>query len=970
MKSIKRDKKRIIDFLVELCQKLNQDTQYLVRLEPGVQAPEETLEKQSGSCRDSAWLLVNILRHFGLAARFVSGYLIQLKADIKSLDGPSGTDKDFTDLHAWAEVYLPGAGWLGLDATSGLLTGEGHIPLVATSEPMSAAPISGCIEDSKAELIHQMSVTRFYEDPRVTKPYTDKQWHEIQLIGQKVDADLIKNDVKLTMGGEPTFVSIDDMDGLEWNTGALGKNKRLLAQILFNRLKARRKEGTLTYSGQGKWYPGEPLPRWLLGCYWRKDGIPIWKDAKLLADETVDYKYTNAHSKQFIETLTGKLGVDANNILPGYEDVLYYLWREKKLPNNVDPLKSKLKDVLERDRLTNIFEKDLGEVMGYCLPLSAQTQKQSTRWSSTPWRFRTEHMYLIPGESPMGLRMPLDSLPWAREEDKLKPHAHDPFSPMEVLGDDLDLETPISSKLKTQSKKEQKITNESGKDIVRTALCVQAREGRIYVFLPPVEKIEAYLDLVKHIEMTASELGVTVVIEGYAPPFDLRVDCFKITPDPGVIELNVAPVNTWDQLVEQTNVIYEEAYLSRLGTEKFMLDGRHSGTGGGNHVVLGGAIPSESPFLRRPDLLASVISYWHNHPSLSYLFSCLFIGPTSQAPRADEGRRDSVYELEIAMQQVNQQIKNHGQCPPWVVDRLFRHLLVDGTGNTHRAELCIDKLFSPDSSTGRLGLVEFRGFEMPPHAQMSITQQLLIRAFVAKFWNTPFKETLTRWDTILHDRFLLPHFVKQDFEGVLSDLKKCGFDMKMDFFAPHFEFRFPIVGEVVHEGIKLELRTAIEPWYVLGEEPAGGSTARFVDSSIERLQIKAIGMTDKRYIVTCNGRKIPLHKTGTKGEFIAAIRYRAWQPPSCLHPTIPIHTPLTFDIIDTWNHRSIGGCMYHVVHPGGRNYDTFPVNALEAESRRSARFFKIGHTHGEINPLPNDEYNPDYPHTLDLRRSI
>ncbi len=967
--TIPRDKKPTVDFLVELIQKLSKELKYKVRLEPGIQTPEETLKNKSGSCRDFAWVLVNLLRHQGLAARFVSGYLIQLKPDIKPIVGPAGAEYDFTDLHAWAEVYLPGAGWIGLDATSGLFTGEGHIPLVATPEPSSASPVSGLVEACKVTFDHEMKVTRFYEDPRVTKPYTNDQWEEIQSIGHIVDKELKEGDVRLTMGGEPTFVSMDDMEAKEWNTTALGADKRRLSEDLLRKLKKRWTKGALIYKGQGKWYPGEQLPRWVLGCYWRKDGKPIWLNEEWCADETKKYAYTVKDAKSFIQKLSENLAVDPDNAVAGYEDVFYYLWKEKRLPSNVNPLNSKLKDDQERERLSKIFDNGIGEIVGFILPLKSVESGDSIHWISGQWQFRSPYMFLIPGDSPMGLRLPLDSLPWAKPEDRQQIYERDHFGPAKDLKDNVQKRIYLKSDLKKSSQSKMVPQGESAKNIVRTALCVQEREGCIYLFLPPLEKIEEYLDLIANIEKTAEALKMPVVIEGYAPPYDPRVESFQLTPDPGVIEVNVAPVGSWEALVDQTTSLYEEARLSRLSTEKFMLDGKHSGTGGGSHLVLGGATPSDSPFLRRPDLLVSMITYWNNHPSLSYLFSGQFIGPTSQAPRIDEGRRDSVYELEIAMQQVDGEIRKYGQCPPWLVDRLFRNLLVDGTGNTHRAEFCIDKLYSPDSTRGRLGLVELRGLEMPPHAQMNIVQQLLIRALIAKFWKTPFKGRLVRWDTSLHDRFLLPYFVKEDFQDILSDLGASGFEMTMDHFAPHFEFRFPKIGEVSHKEIGLELRVAIEPWYVLGEEPAGGGMSRYVDSSVERIQIKVKGATGGRYSICCNNRKIPLHKTSIDGEYIAGIRYRAWQPSSCLHPTIAVHSPLTFDIIDTWNKRSIGGCIYHVVHPGGRNYDTFPVNAFEAEARRYSRFSKIGHTHGIINALPVDELNLDFPFTLDLRRT-
>jgi uncharacterized protein (DUF2126 family)/transglutaminase-like putative cysteine protease len=1006
LKTIDRSQMRTIDFLVKLNQKVQRDINYLIRMEPGVQTPDETIFLKSGSCRDSAWLLVNLLRLSGLAARFVSGYLIQLKADLKALDGPSGTQIDFTDLHAWCEVYLPGAGWIGLDPTSGLLAGEGHIPVACTPDPNSAAPIEGEIDECEVEFKHSMAITRIYESPRVTKPYTSDQWLEILDLGKHVDQLLITGDVRLTMGGEPTFVAIDGRDAREWNIDALGPTKRAFAKDLLEKLRKKYGEGGFLHFGQGKWYPGEQLPRWALSIYWRADGHPIWNNPSLFADERDPIFYTSQDAKKFIAALSHNLGLDNQFIAPAYEDVFYYLWRESKLPVNVDPFQSNLEDEMERIRLKRVFTQKLGSVIGYVLPIEAEfdTTNLDTHWKTGPWLINEDRLYLLPGDSPMGYRLPLDSLPWVTKAQYPYLIEQDPFSPRSPLSSSLrvmqqnifyDEDHPgKDNSFKKQPPKypfqefQKPQKQESATWVTRTAICVEARDpmrangpnaennyGRknsaLYVFMPPLARLEDYLKLLHEVEKTAQELNYQIILEGYPPPRDPRLKVLQVTPDPGVIEVNIHPAFNWEELVSNTEFLYQAAFESRLSAEKFMTDGRHTGTGGGNHFVMGGATPDDSPFIRRPELLASLILYWHNHPSLSYLFSGMFIGPTSQAPRVDEARNDQLYELEIALKQIHENRKKYGESmPPWLVDRTLRNILIDVTGNTHRSEFCIDKMYSPDSQTGRLGLLELRAFEMPPHAHMSIVQQLLIRALIARFWDNPYIAPVTRWGTELHDRCLLPTFIKMDFDDVIEEMQINGFAFKKEWFLPHLEFRFPLIGKIQITGTEIILRNSLEPWHVMGEENSSGGTARYVDSSLERIEVRVTGLNQSRHTITCNGRQLPLQPTGKTGEYIAGVRYKAWNPPSSLHPSIGVHVPLIFDIIDTWMGRSIGGCQYHVTHPGGMSYDNFPINAFEAESRRLSRFFRMGHTPGLIKGIhPNIEVkvSKEFPFTLDMR---
>ena len=925
------EKRGPIGFLVDLNRRVCDEIGYETRLDPGVQTCEQTLERRMGSCRDSAWLLVQILRHLGIAARFVSGYLIQMASDERGHEDRSSLQTDSADFHAWAEAFLPGAGWIGMDPTSGLFAGEGHIPLVCTPNVSKAAPIEGTTEPANVDFNYSMSIRRLHDVPRPSKPFSEEDWVQVEQVAHCVDADLEAQDVRLTMGGEPTFVGIDEPESPQWNIDALGAMKRTRGLALIQCLREKTAPGGMLHYGQGKWYPGEPLPRWALSCFWRGDGVPVWENIDLIAREDQDCDFGAADALEFMEALTRRLQVSVENVLPAYNP-----------------------------------ETDSTEPAGYILPIRRRQAAGQLCWSGQLWFPRPKPLLLTPGDSPIGYRIPTEAMPWVAPDEIAYEYEAAPFTNQVKLPSrparrmDLFEKKPEADPLPALSS-----AAETATELIRPSLCVQAREGRLHVFLPYASQLADYLDLLAAVEDTCRHLQKPVWLEGYTPPSDPRLRSFSVTPDPGVLEVNLPPASNWNELKQINTVLFEEAHRNRLTAEKFAYDGSHIATGGGSHIVLGGASVLDSPFLRRPDLLRSMVTFWQNHPSLSYLFSGMYVGPTSQYPRVDEARMDSLYELEIAFRQLPAT-----DCPPFIVDGLFRNLLVDMTGNSHRAEFCIDKLYPPEGLGLRLGLLELRAFEMAPHVRMGLVEMVLIRALVCMFWKRPFEGSLVRWGTALHDRFMLPHFVRHDFSDVLDQLRWSGYKFEEKWFASHLEFRFPKIGSIAAEGVELELRQALEPWNVLAEETTSGRTVRTVDSSLERMQLKLSGFTaESRYVVACNGRLVPLHPTGEPaktGEAVAGLRYRARRLSAALHPTIPVHTPLVFDIIDRWKERSIGRCTYHARPPDGHAYTARPVSATEAEDRRQKRFEKSNHAPATMK-VPEEESNPIFPMTLDLR---
>jgi uncharacterized protein (DUF2126 family) len=773
-----------------------------------------------------------------------------------------------------------------------------------------------------------MSIRRLNDASQPAKPFTEEDWQRVEQLAHGVDSDLGAQNVRLTMGGEPTFVGLDDVESPQWNIDALGPMKRSRGLALIQCLRDQVAPGAMLHYGQGKWYPGEPLPRWALSCCWRADQVPVWENIDLIASENEHYGFGAVDALKFIEALSHRLEVSFENILPAY---------------NPD------------DRSA--------EPAGYILPLRRRQPAGRLCWSSQLWFPRPEPLFLSPGDSPIGYRIPTESMPWVAPDELDYEYENAPFTDRIRLPScavrrmDRFEKNPMADSLPAVSS-----PAETAPVLIRPSLCVQAREGRLHVFLPYLSQLADYLDLLAAVEDTCQYLHKPVWLEGYPPPSDPRLRSFSVTPDPGVLEINLPPASHWDELERINTLLYREAHRNRLTAEKFSYNGSHLATGGGSHIAIGGATVLDSPFLRRPDLLRSMLAFWQNHPSLSYLFSGMYVGPTSQSPRVDEARMDALYELEVAFSNLPAR-----DCPPTIVDGLFRNLLVDVTGNAHRAEFCIDKLYPPEGLGLRLGVLELRAFEMAPHVRMGLIEMLLIRALVCMFWRRPFEGGLIRWGTALHDRFMLPHFVKRDFFDVLAQLRQSGYNFEEKWFAAQLEFRFPKIGSIAAEDVELELRQALEPWNVLAEETSSGRTVRAVDSSFERIQVRVSGFeAESRYGVVCNGRRVPLCASGKPGEAVAGVRFRARQLSASLHPTIPVHAPLIFDLMDRWKERSIGRCTYHVGSPDGCAYSARPANATEAAARRRERFQRSVSAPG-LMPAPEEPCNSIFPMTLDLR---
>ncbi|HUJ61520.1 MAG TPA: transglutaminase family protein [Kofleriaceae bacterium] len=922
-----------IDLLVALNAQVKQRVAYVIRDEPGVWTPEDTLANGRGSCRDSAALLVALLRARGIAARFVSGYLVQLADEGMIPNEPKGVARDVVDLHAWAEAYVPGAGWIGLDGTSGLLTGEGHLPLACTASPAHAAPLDGTSELAAERVEFSTTICRLGHEARPTAPFTDATWDELLAASDRADQALVAAGLALTVGGEPTFVARDGQAAEEWQGGALGPDKWRRGRALAGELRDRLAAGGIVLHRMGKQYPGESLPRWALDVIAR-DGAPLWP-----ARPDLRHEVTRDAARRLGERIAAQLGC-APELHAAFEDPWEVVRAEAALPVELDPRAAGLDDPDERRRLAAVLDRGAGEIVGWVLPIA----RDGDAWRSARWRLRRSELFLVPGESPIGLRLPLASL--------------DDAEPQPAWADAPEADDPRQDKIETGT-----ATAGTGPSTIRTALCIEPRGDTLWVFVPPCARGSEFVALIGAIERARAELGVACELEGYAPPPSPELRRFAITPDPGVLEVNLPPVATGRAAAELHAAVFDAALACGLTSERYLLDGRAAGSGGGNHITLGGPAPLASPWLQRPDVLASAITFVQHHPALSYLFSGLFVGPTSQAPRVDEARHDALVELELALPRLH----DREQPPPaWLVDALLRHLLVDVAGSTHRAELSIDKLFDPHAPFGRQGLVELRAFEMPPHPRMAAAQVILARALVTALAAAPYRHALVRWGGELHDRFLLPFWMWRDFEDALAELARAGVELPAGAYRPFVELRCPLIGALDAGGGTLELRNAIEPWHVLGEETTRTGTARYVDSSLERVELRAIGLDEERYVVAVNGIAVPLRRAGGRDVRVGGVRFRAWCPPHALQPHLGIHHPLRVDVVDTWAERGVAGAAYHVWHPEGRAFDAPPLTRVEAAARRAQRFTLAGPSPSPLRPRRVAPH-PDQPYTLDLR---
>jgi len=746
----------------------------------------------------------------------------------------------------------------------------------------------------------------------VANNVTNKVGSNLNAQGRLADAKLKAQNLVLTQGGEPTFVPYDT-SAPEWNLAALGPEKLKYARLLAQALVTTQFPGAVILQSFGKHYPGEPLPRWQINIYKSRSGAPLWQDLRRLRlGQDHIAAGDPAMPKQFIAALAKSLGLDDTS-LPAYEDLeakLRFISSDET--THLLPRFSRSKRAfVSRPLPDDINEKWQAyfEPAGWVLPL----EHNGEQWSTGEWILpEGDDLTLFPGDSPVGLRLPLHRLP---------------------------------------------------EGAIRRGLSVELRDSELIVFLPPLPSFACFAELVRAIETLAHKLNLPPLrLEGYTPPRDDELESMALTSDPGVLEVNLPPADNWPDFERFIRGLYKSAESIGMRALKYQISGRQVSTGGGAHIVLGGPDLDHNPFIERPNLLSSFLRFLQQHPSLSYAFSGLFIGPSSQAPRIDESAFELPYEMEIALRGI-ENMSAPGQ--PWMIDAILRNLLMDWNGNTHRAELSVDKFYNINTGNGRSGLIEFRAFEMVPEPEPLLAANVLLRALTACFAEKPFTQPLVDWREALHDKFMLPYFLREDLHRVIAYLNQHGFSFEQDVFAAQLDFRFPLVTQFSARGVNFTLRHAIEPWPVMGEHEG---TGRVVDSTTDRLELLAEGDLAKAgLIVSVNGWRMPLQKVNDNVA-VAGIRYRLFDNPWGLQPHINAHSPLNVVVIEQASNKVLHAFDYVNWKLLGQ-YNGLPTNQYEARARVAGRLVARADLVGSQPTVKVLPATPKTLYTLDLRRS-
>lgn len=895
-----RQKDYIVEFLGNLNLHINNAIALAMGFLPGPVDCESVLRRGTASAWEIAWLAALSLRALGLATRFTSGYKVLLAAD--------PTQTNFASLHAWTEVFLPGAGWIGLDPAAGVFTTEAYVPLACAPDPLRAIQFSGYREDCDEQINEQVQI-------RILQSHTPARSDRasmpviLRALGNEVDRTLMESDTELATSMELAFVAAAKGTSAEWTTAAIGADKRRAAEALATGLARRLAPGAAFMESQGEWFAGEGCPRWRLSCLFRDDGKAICESAQLATPNHADAnRNTRSEARALAIELLEQLQLGQNWLIPAYEDGLHELASNPGLLDFA-PNPDELNDPFKRQALAERLSSTLGEPVGFVIPL--RWDYVQSRWSSGQWRFRRGGLFLTPGSSQMGYRLPLNSLATA-ESDRFEPHLE--RSPFEERPADPGIHGETSARHSDYSPPMPVLDFADAIDPLpapKTALCVELRNGRLSVFIPPLSHLEHFLALTAAIDRAARKLDVAVTLEGYDPAEDYRLRRIVLEPDCGVLRVKLPPARSLGQQYDLLKACYDEAEKLGLHGQRVLSDGSMAAAGGGVSVTVGSDRPADSPFLHRPELLRKLIAYWQRHPSLSYFFADRSIGPGGFAPRPDEGRDDALYELGIALARIPSGKSDH----PWIADRLLRHLLADPAGNIHRAEINIDQLYPPHRQSERLGRVMLRCFEMPPSADDAALQAAFIKGVLAMLNGSTDSPELVDWGHSLHDRFMLPYLLWQDMSEILRELNNAGFPFPQGWFREILDANLPVVGDVQIGEIGLQLRLAREPWPLLAEEIVSGNIARFVDSAAQRIQVLVTGLPPDRYVLACNGQHVPLQATPTHGEYVAGVRFKAWNPTSTLHPTRFAVAGLQFDLIDRWNGRAVGSCCYFPAPP-------------------------------------------------------